>query len=288
VVSGVSLEVSLAGKLAGGPLPAMEALRIAAAIAQEVKRVHEFGGVAGDLDPERVGIGGALASLETARGGEAASAYAAPERWQGQEPDARSDIYSFGALLYHMINGQPPFRGATGEDLRRAVERDAPAAMALPATPGEPPAVREGLTRLASACLAKAPEHRCQRMQKVVMELKLLAVAARQTESVAAARRERADSLRAEIVVLGTSLAARMGSLESRLEDLHRRVDVLSVGARDASRETGALAQQVAAQKASLDSLEIIIKQTDDLMERLVEAFDSVQSSMLAPSDPRV
>jgi len=79
-------------------------------------------------------------------------AYMSPEQARGLPVDPRSDIFSFGVLLYEMLSGKPPFRGETATDTVAAILKEEP--RALPA--GVPPA----LQRVVSQCLEKRPEHR--------------------------------------------------------------------------------------------------------------------------------
>ena len=81
--------------------------------------------------------------------------YMSPEQARGEEADARSDIFSAGALLYHLLTGQKPFRGDTGVEVLAAVLRDDPPPAAS-LQPGCPPQ----LSRLLDLCLAKHPEAR--------------------------------------------------------------------------------------------------------------------------------
>jgi TolB-like protein/Tfp pilus assembly protein PilF len=79
----------------------------------------------------------------------------APEQARGEEADVRSDIFSAGALLYHLLTGHRPFRGANAAEVLAAVLRDDPAP-AAGLCPGCPPQ----LSRLLDRCLAKNPEAR--------------------------------------------------------------------------------------------------------------------------------
>jgi Tol biopolymer transport system component len=77
--------------------------------------------------------------------------YMSPEQAQGKEADARSDIFSFGLVLYEMITGKRAFEGSNAASIIAAIlER-------------EPPALEpEGLNRVVRACLAKDPADRFQ------------------------------------------------------------------------------------------------------------------------------
>jgi serine/threonine-protein kinase len=81
--------------------------------------------------------------------------YMSPEQLQGRPLDPRSDLYSFGVLLYELATGQRPFRGATASELVTAILRGAPP---------RPETLRSGfpeaLGRLLQRCLAKDPQER--------------------------------------------------------------------------------------------------------------------------------
>jgi len=81
--------------------------------------------------------------------------YMSPEQAQGAPADARSDIFSLGAMLYHLATGHRPFRGTTSAECLVSLLRDHPTAAAN-ISPDCPAAV----SRLLDRCLAKQPEHR--------------------------------------------------------------------------------------------------------------------------------
>ena len=81
--------------------------------------------------------------------------YMPPEQLLGQGTDERSDIWSFGVMLFEMATGELPFRGRTEFELTAAILRSPP--QALPAH--VPPMIRSVIQR----CLSKDPAHRYQR-----------------------------------------------------------------------------------------------------------------------------
>ena len=93
-------------------------------------------------------------------------AYLAPELLSGATPDARSDIWSLGVLLYEMASGTHPFRGRTGFEMSSAILREAPRAL--------PTHVPPGVRAIILHCLAKEPEQRYQRASEVKAALEAL------------------------------------------------------------------------------------------------------------------
>jgi serine/threonine-protein kinase len=89
------------------------------------------------------------------------AAYMSPEQADGRPTDARSDIFSFGAVLHELLSGRRVFSGATTMQTLAAVMRDTPPQLDAPA------AVREIVRR----CLEKRPEHRFQTVTELKMAL---------------------------------------------------------------------------------------------------------------------
>jgi serine/threonine protein kinase/Flp pilus assembly protein TadD len=114
-------------------------------------------------------------STENLRGGTVG--YMSPERILGQPADARSDVFSFGVLLYECFTGRTPFRGETAIDALHAVLR-------APYTPLRQlvPEIDPAWETLVDACLAKSPAQRCPSMQKVIESLDRLATPAQRPE----------------------------------------------------------------------------------------------------------
>ncbi|HUM01217.1 MAG TPA: protein kinase [Thermoanaerobaculia bacterium] len=92
--------------------------------------------------------------------------YMSPEQVRGEPADHRSDIFSFGVVLYEMLSGRKAFGGASGVETMNAILNEDPAALVV--TKGQmPPA----LERLVHHCLEKSPENRFQSMKDVAFDL---------------------------------------------------------------------------------------------------------------------
>jgi serine/threonine protein kinase/Tfp pilus assembly protein PilF len=89
-------------------------------------------------------------------------AYMSPEQAQGLRIDARSDIFSFGTVLYEMLTGERAFRGSSGLATLTAVLRDNPPEFSK-TNVDAPPEVQEAVMR----CLRKDPDQRFQSMRDV-------------------------------------------------------------------------------------------------------------------------
>ena len=117
---------------AGGGLKPALAMRIGLEIAQGLSAADEAGLVHGDIKPENILLdtkGRAklvdfgLATVAHQAAGEGiwgTPYYIAPEKVRRQKVDARSDIYSLGATLFHMLTGKPPFEGKTPVEVVKA------------------------------------------------------------------------------------------------------------------------------------------------------------------------
>ena len=123
----------------GGLDPAM-VLRIAIDIAEGLQAADEIGLVHGDIKPENILLDEkrkaklvdfGIASFQdqaAAEGIWGTPYYIAPEKARGRKSDARADIYSLGATLFHALTGQPPFEGETPIDVVKArLTQDPPA-----------------------------------------------------------------------------------------------------------------------------------------------------------------
>ena len=177
---------TLADRLARGPLALADAIEITRQIAAGVEAAHDAGVVHRDLKPGNVMLkrdgsvkvldfGLAKATSESAPGDSNLSAsptmthgmtgagmilgtaaYMSPEQARGRAVDRRTDIWSFGCVLFECLTGQQVFRGETVSDLiARILERD-PDWQALP------PATPRRIVHLLQRCLTKDARQRLQ------------------------------------------------------------------------------------------------------------------------------
>jgi eukaryotic-like serine/threonine-protein kinase len=154
-----------------GPLPLKEAVQLAIQIASALEEAHGRGILHRDLKPANIlvttkgtaklldfGLAKAMASSDATRTIEGTisgtPAYMAPEQIEGKPCDARSDVFSFGAVVYEMLAGSRAFDGMV------SVLRD---------DPKPPPA----LGSLVLRCLAKQPGQRFQSIAEVKAALEL-------------------------------------------------------------------------------------------------------------------
>jgi len=93
--------------------------------------------------------------------------YMSPEQTHGAALDHRSDVFSFGIVLFEMFAGEPPFRGRTRVDTMHAILHDP--APPLPVSAGP---VADELQRILDKCLAKEPDDRYQGMRDLVVDLR--------------------------------------------------------------------------------------------------------------------
>jgi Tol biopolymer transport system component/predicted Ser/Thr protein kinase len=179
--------------LSRGRLPIKNFLELAIQVAEGLARAHERGFIHRDIKPENImvnadglakildfGLAKRTAIPLAAAGGASAVAtateagtvlgtpfYMSPEQARGEAVDARSDIFSYGSVLYEMLTGQQPFQGDSGIDVLHAILRSEPRPLAE-CDPTLPPE----LVRIVEKCLAKDPEERYQTIKEVGVDLK--------------------------------------------------------------------------------------------------------------------
>src|SRR5580700_3503878 len=182
------------GKPLKGPLPLAQAMKYAIQICSALDAAHKKGITHRDLKPANILVTKngvklldfGLAKVAQARPASEATLtmaltgkneivgtlyYMSPEQLQaqatGQEVDARSDIFSFGLVLYEMLTGKRVFDGASPASVIAAImERPAPSVAEI-----APPA----LDRVLKRCLEKDPENRWQSIRDLKTELEWVA-----------------------------------------------------------------------------------------------------------------
>jgi hypothetical protein len=282
------MAVTLAQKLAEGRMRISDVLRAGLQLAGELRKVHDNGLVHGAVCPHNVELNESGVALLA---GVMDQAYAAPEVISGQVPDARSDVYSFGTILFEMFTGNRP-QGArsTGSPI---------------------------VDRLVMPCLAENRGARAGQMPKVILDLRLLKLAVRRAAAASAARalevrlaarmeaqdraiaemqRSAAEAvaiLRGQVSAMqergtksetrGAPLGDRVAGIEQTLETMQQRTTEFeqSVAADLLDIEDGLRKQSTA-----MDAARAQIAQTDVVVERMVQALEALQRAVLDRDSP--
>ena len=197
VVSELLQGETLRERLNGAPLSQRKALDYALQIASGLSAAHERGIVHRDLKPENVFITSderakildfGLAKLTQGDGNLASQTeiptrrvdtgpnavmgtvgYMAPEQVRGARVDQRSDIFSFGCVLYEMLTSRRAFRGESAADTLSAILKEDPPELYSTNSQTNP-----ALERIVLHCLAKSPAQRFQSVKDLAFALEAL------------------------------------------------------------------------------------------------------------------
>ncbi len=155
-----------------GPMSAAQALPLALQVVSALEAAHARGVLHRDLKPANIVVtpqgnvklldfglaklmsGDTDATMTMAGAVIGTPAYMSPEQAQGRSIDARSDVFSLGAVLYELLSGRRAFDGISPAEVLSAVMRDDP----------QPLRSSPALERIVGRCLAKQPGQRFQTM----------------------------------------------------------------------------------------------------------------------------
>jgi serine/threonine protein kinase/dienelactone hydrolase len=179
---------TLSEKMGSQQLPAKEILSLGLQVAGALEEAHEQGVVHRDLKPsnimitpkghakvldfglaklfEPVGAPEVTRSLSDTHGPVGTALYMSPEQAEGRLVDSRTDLWSFGVVLYEALAGRPPFQGASSLAIFRAISTERPKSVRdiRPETP-------EGVDQIVSHALEKDPSKRYQSASEISGDL---------------------------------------------------------------------------------------------------------------------
>jgi len=227
---------SLRERLRSGPLPSRKAVDYASQIARGLAAAHSKGIIHRDLKPENIFLTRdgrvkildfGLAKLTEAAGAPedvtrtvqseagtvlGTAGYMSPEQVRGKPIDARSDLFSFGAILYEMLSGERAFHGDTTADTMTAIlTRETPE---LAESDGQ---VTPALEHIVRHCLEKNPDERAHSAHDVAFDLESLTTTSAAAKLVAArpGRRRTAIVALVAILLIAAGVLAWRGLLRS-------------------------------------------------------------------------
>jgi Tol biopolymer transport system component len=195
IASEVVAGESLAKAMERGPMAVGKAVEIATQLADGLAAAHAAGIVHRDLKPANIMVArdgrvkildfGLAKQRRTAADSTTLSltdegtvmgtaGYMSPEQVRGEEVDQRSDLFSFGVILYEMLGGKRAFSGNSSVEVMNAILKEEPSEL--------PASVPEAIAAIVSHCLEKLPERRFQSASDLGYALRLVIGAHPQVE----------------------------------------------------------------------------------------------------------
>jgi hypothetical protein len=226
---------TLRSALSGGKLSQKKANDYALQIAHGLAAAHEKGIVHRDLKPDNLFVTNdgrvkildfGLAKLTHAEGGREATGlptasagtepgvvmgtagYMSPEQVKGKPADARSDIFSFGAILYEMLSGRRAFHGESPAETMSAILREEP-----PDLSATKLRVPPGLERIVRHAIEKNPEQRFHSAHDVAFALETAMGTPSAPQTFEARQKHRWSALRVGLAAVAVAAALGAGTL---------------------------------------------------------------------------
>jgi hypothetical protein len=227
-----------------GPLPIRRVIEYSVQMADALAAAHELGIIHRDFKPENVMVSRAgrvkvldfglakqniaVADDKTATMAMSLSqpgmvmgtaGYMSPEQVRGEPVDARSDIFSFGCVLYEMIAGKRAFRAQSSVETMNAILNEDPPEF-------EPTASSPTLGAIARRCLEKGPEQRFQSAADLAFALRALTLNSSTTQGPVAAPRRRwmplVAAIAAGVVLFAAAILVRTWTTRPTLQQFQR------------------------------------------------------------------
>ena len=294
---------TLADAIGRQPMALDRALAYAIAVADALDAAHRHGIVHRDLKPANVMIvkakSGAvsgqaklldfgLAQIAAAAAGATAAdvtgtgvilgtpQYMSPEQIDGRPADARTDIFAFGALLYEMLTGRPPFDGSGSPALMAAILRSDPAPIETVR-----PAVPAALAWLIRICLAKSPDERFASMHDILLHLRRIAAEPESAQGQGASRRR---GLAIALAVIGIVAVAVLSIVMARRETRSSAPPVsFTIAPPPGTRFPRGAVQMALAPTG--DRIVFVANSPDGVSHLWLRRFDAVEPQLLEGTD---